>query len=115
MAASRKSELKRAYRETGPAAGVFAIRCPATGHAALGSAMNVQGALNRYRFELSQKMHKTWPALQEDFDRLGAEALTFEILDVLAPSTDPGANPQEELKVLEALWRERLGRAAPAD
>lgn len=105
---ARKAELKRAYREAGPAAGVFRIRCAATGSEAVGSALNAQGALNRYRFELTQRMHKTWPALQVDWDRLGAEAFTFEILDVLPPSSEPGVDPLEELKVLESLWRARL-------
>jgi hypothetical protein len=105
---SRRSELKRAYREQGPAAGIFAIRNLTSGKVAVGSAMNVQGALNRFRFELTQRMHRTWPGLQEDWDRLGADSFCFEVLDVLPPPEDPAVDRKEELKVLEALWLERL-------
>jgi hypothetical protein len=103
-----RSELKRAYKETPPPMGVFAIRNQANGKVALGIALNAQGMLNRLRFELTQNMHSKYPGLQEDWNRYGPERFTFEVLDTLKPQDEPRDNPMEELKVLEALWLERL-------
>ncbi|WP_395845664.1 GIY-YIG nuclease family protein [Cystobacter fuscus] len=107
-ASSRRSELKRAYKENPPAMGVFAVRNLRQGKVMVGSALNVPGALNRLRFELTQGMHRKYPALQEDWNRLGADAFSFEVLDVLEPPEEPGTDLGEELRVLEALWMERL-------
>jgi hypothetical protein len=100
--------LKQAYKEKPPPVGVFAIRNRANGKVLVGSSLNVSGALNRARFELTQGIHRTYPALQEDWNRHGADSFSFEVLDVLPPSEDPGVDPREELRVLESLWLERL-------
>ena len=106
-----RSELKRQYKESPPPAGVWAVRNLASGKLLLGASLNVPGMLNRLRFELAQRMNRH-PALQEDWDRMGPDAFRFETLDTLPAPTD-GARPDpatqlEELKVLEALWLERL-------
>ncbi|WP_194863105.1 GIY-YIG nuclease family protein [Myxococcus sp. AB036A] len=106
-AGSRRSELKRAYREAPPPMGVYAVRCLANGKVLVGASANVQGMLNRIRFELSTGMDRL-PTLLEDWKRYGAEQFTFEVLDVLKPSDEPVVAPEEELKVLEALWLDRL-------
>ncbi|MDC0713725.1 GIY-YIG nuclease family protein [Stigmatella sp. ncwal1] len=105
---SRRSELKQAYKEKPPAMGVFAIRNRANGKVLVGSSLNLPGALNRARFELSTGIHRLYPALQEDWGRHGADSFSFEELDVLAPPEEPGVDLKEELRVLEALWLERL-------
>ncbi|WP_426757047.1 GIY-YIG nuclease family protein [Myxococcus sp. Y35] len=104
---SRRSDLKRSYRETPPPMGVYAVRCRANGKVLVGASANVQGMLNRIRFELTTGMDRI-PALLEDWNRYGADQFTFEVLDVLKPSEEPGADPKEDLKVLEALWLDRL-------
>ena len=90
-ASPRRSELKRAYREKPPDMGVFAVRNLPQGKVLLGTSLNLPGALNRLRFELTQGVHRKFPALQEDWNRLGAEAFSFEVLDVLEPPEEPGA------------------------
>ncbi len=107
-ASPSRAELKRQYKEQPPEMGVFAVRNHSNGKVLVGASLNLPGALNRLRFELSLRTHRTFPALQEDWDRLGAEAFTFEVLDVLEPPEEPGVDVQEELRVLEALWLERL-------
>lgn len=87
--------------------GVYAVRCLANGKVLVGASANVQGMLNRIRFELSTGMDRL-PTLLEDWKRYGAEQFTFEVLDVLKPSDEPVVAPEEELKVLEALWLDRL-------
>lgn len=104
----RRSELKQAYKEKPPPMGVFAVRNRANGKVMVGASLNLQGALNRVRFELTMGMHRTFPALQEDWNRHGAGAFSFEVLDVLPPPEEPGADLKEELRVLETLWLERL-------
>ncbi len=104
---SRRSELKRSYKEAPPPMGVYAVRCLANGKVLVGASANVQGMLNRIRFELTTGMDRL-PALLEDWRRYGAEQFTFEVLDVLKPSEEPGVDAKEELAVLEALWLDRL-------
>lgn len=105
---SRRAELKRAYKEKPPPMGVYAVRNRANGKVLVGSALNLQGMINRIRFELATGIHRTYPPLQEDWNRHGADSFSFEILDVLPPPEEPGADLKEELRVLESLWLERL-------
>ncbi len=105
---ARHAELKHAYKEKPPPMGVFVVRNRANGKVMVGSGLNLPGALNRIRFELTTGMHRTYPELQEDWNRYGAEAFSFEVLDVLEPPEEPGTDLGEELRVLEALWMERL-------
>ncbi|NMO16653.1 GIY-YIG nuclease family protein [Pyxidicoccus fallax] len=104
---ANRSELKRAYKEKPPPMGVFAVRNRANGKVLVGSSLNVEGSLNRIRFELTTGMPRI-PALLEDWKRYGADNFSFEVLDVLPPAEEPGGDPKEELKVLEALWLDRL-------
>jgi len=63
--------------------------------------------LNRQRAQLGFGGHPS-RELQRDWQALGAEAFAFEILDTLAPREEPGADPADELRALEALWLEKL-------
>ncbi|MDY7225697.1 GIY-YIG nuclease family protein [Hyalangium rubrum] len=105
---TRRAELKQNYKEKPPPMGVFVVRNRANGKVMVGSSLNLPGALNRVRFELTTGMHRTYPALQEDWQHHGADAFSFEVLDVLPPPEEPGADLKEELRVLESLWLERL-------
>ena len=105
-----RAELKRQYKESAPPAGVWAVRNLRSGKVLLGASVNVPGMLNRLRFELASRMRRH-PALQEDWDRLGPDAFAFETLDLLAAPKEGPVDVEvqrEELKVLEALWLERL-------
>jgi hypothetical protein len=104
---ANRAELKRAYKEKPPPMGVFAVRNRANGKVLVGSSVNVPGALNRIRFELTTGMGR-FPALLEDWKRHGADSFSFEVLDVLPPTEEPREDPKEELRVLEELWLERL-------
>jgi hypothetical protein len=105
---SRRAQLKQDYKEKPPAMGVYAVRNKANGKVLVGSSLNLPGGLNRLRFELTRIGHRAHPALQEDWNRFGEDSFTFEVLDVLPPPEEPGVDVREELKVLEALWLERL-------
>ena len=94
-----RAEMKRAYKEKPPPMGVFAVRNRANGKVLVGSSLNVPGALNRIKFELTTGMPRL-PALLEDWKRYGADNFSFEVLDVLKPSEEPGVDPKEELTAM---------------
>ncbi|MCE9672296.1 GIY-YIG nuclease family protein [Myxococcus stipitatus] len=104
---SRRSELKRGYKEKPPPMGVYAVRNRANGKVLVGASLNLPGMLNRIRFELETGMPRI-PALLEDWRRHGAEQFSFDVLDVLEPPEEPGVDLKAELQVLEALWLDRL-------
>jgi len=72
------------------------------------SAPDVEGTLNRHRFELDRKAHRN-KLLLEDWLRDGAENFRFEIVDTVKPRDDPAFDPAGELAGLLALWTEELG------
>ena len=104
----RRAELKRAYKEAPRQAGVYQIKNLRSGKVLFGSSTNLHGPFNKHRFMLSIGRHSI-AALQEDWNRLGADAFSFEILEVVKPSHDPGFNLDDELTLLEQIWMEKLG------
>jgi group I intron endonuclease len=106
-----RAELRRAYKETPRQAGVFQIKNTQSGKILLGSSTNLRGPLNKHRFMLSIGKHDN-AALQRDWNQLGAESFTFEILEVIKPSDDPAFNLDDELTLLEQIWLEKLQPSA---
>lgn len=107
----RKRELLRHYKDNPPDAGVYAIRCTASGHAGVQvhASMNVAGAINRARFQLRMRSH-TDKRLQQQWQQHGEAAFSFEVLDVLKRREDATeAERRDDLAALLALWREELG------
>jgi len=102
-----RADLKRAYKETPRQAGIFQIKNTQTGKVLLGSSTNLHGPLNRHRFMLFIGRH-TNAALQNDWNQFGADAFTFEILEIVKPSADPLFNLDDELTLLEQIWLEKL-------
>ena len=105
----RKSQI-RAYKESPRPMGVFRVRNTANGRSLVGSSVDVPGMLNRQRFQLGAGGHPD-RALQRDWNELGPGAFEFETLDLLKPPEDrPDYDPREDLRMLEQLWLEKLGR-----
>jgi hypothetical protein len=73
----------------------------------VGTSLNLPAILNRHRAQLSMGGHVN-AALQSDWNRLGADAFAFEVLDTLEPKDTPGYDPTDDLRVLEGLWLDRL-------
>lgn len=107
-----KRLLKRQYREAGPAMGVYAIRNLATGRVRVRASMNLEGSMQRDRFELGLKSHRDKELLGE-WQRWGGEHFSFAVLDTLKRSDDPAFDPAAELATLLALWTDEL-RAGPS-
>lgn len=102
-----KRELKTQYREAGPPMGVYAIRNLVNHRIFVGASLNVEGALNRHRFELRMKAHRN-KRLLEDWLRWGADSFCFEVIDTLKRRDDPAFNYTGELAALLAIWSEEL-------
>jgi len=104
---SSKRALSRQYKDAPPAMGVYAIRHLASGRVYLGASLNLDGAMNRDRFELNQKCHRH-KALLRDWRAFGPEAFAFEVVDTLKRRDEPAIDYKPELAGLLALWTEEF-------
>lgn len=100
--------LTRHYKDSVRPAGVFAVRNTASGRVYVAASLDVEGAMNRARFELGLRSHRN-KALQADWLAHGAAHFTFEVIDrVKEREDDPAFDRGEELGKLLALWQEEL-------
>ncbi|KYF66565.1 ArsR family transcriptional regulator [Sorangium cellulosum] len=107
-----RKELKRQYLETPKQAGIFQVKNTLNGKVLLGSSTNLHGPLNKHRFMLSNGMHMN-QELQRDWKQHGADAFTFEVLEVVRQKDEPGFSVSDELTLLEQIWLEKLSPLAP--
>lgn len=103
-----RKALARAYKESRRPMGVYCVRNLQSGDALIGRSTDLPAILNRERSSLRFGGHPNrW--LQQDWNALGPEAFTFEVLDTLAwPEDTPDFDPTSDLVLLESMWRERL-------
>ena len=88
--------------------GVYRVRNVRDGRSLVGSSVDLPSILNRERAQLRLGAHRN-AALQRDWNALGPDAFAFEVLDTLTPPEGkPGYDPADDLRVLEAMWLERL-------
>jgi len=104
----RKARI-RAYKESPRQMGVFRVRNTTNGKSLVGSSADVPAMLNRQRFQLGAGGHPD-RALQRDWKEFGPAAFEFETLDTLDPPPEPGHDPAVDLRMLEQMWLEKLGR-----
>jgi hypothetical protein len=102
-----RKALKNKYKESIQPMGIYQIRNILNGKIFVGSSINLQGIINRHRFQLKAGLHMN-KTLQRDFLEIGAANFAFEVLDTLQPKEAGKGDYAEELKMLEELWRERL-------
>lgn len=103
-----RRELIRAYKQTPRPMGVYRVHNTVNGKSLVGKSRDLPSILNRERAELKLGGHRN-KQMQRDWNELGASAFTFEVLDTLSvPPDQPGYDPADDLRVLEALWLERL-------
>lgn len=99
--------LSREARDQPPAMGVYALRCRATGYLVVQASLNLDGALNRARFELGLGSHRD-RRLQAAWRRGGEVALSFEVLEQVRRRPEPDFDPLEALDTALHLWRAEL-------
>ncbi|MGC2241846.1 MAG: GIY-YIG nuclease family protein [Acidimicrobiia bacterium] len=78
-----------------------------TGRTMLGVSPDVPARLNRIRAQLGFGSHPN-KELQADWDADGQAGFEFELLDRLAPPSDPSENITDDLETLLELWQDRL-------
>ena len=103
-----RKELIQRYKETPRPAGVYRVQHQPSGRMLFGSSPDAPAMLNRIRAQLRTGGHPK-RAFQRDWEADGPDAFVFEVLDLLPPADQPGQDSAADLKVLEDLWRERLG------
>jgi group I intron endonuclease len=87
--------------------GVYGIRNKVNGKSFIGTSVDLPSILNRELAALRLGKHSR-SELQKDWNELGPEAFEFEILDTLTPPDTPDYKPADDLRVLEAMWLEKL-------
>lgn len=103
----RRKEINREYQERVKPSGVFQIKNLANGKILLGSSLNLEGPLNKHRFMLKINSHPN-KELQKDWNELGPDQFSFEILETVKLEDHPNFNLKDELTLLEEIWLEKL-------
>jgi hypothetical protein len=106
---ARKARIA-AFRERTPVAGIFALRCTASGQAWVGSAPDLATIANRHRFTLRQGQHRQRD-LQQAWTAHGEAAFAFETVEAFA---DDGSAPASFSALQERvrMWAARLDAQA---
>jgi hypothetical protein len=106
---SDKRALRNQYKEQKPAMGIFEIRNRISKRAYIDASLNLNGAMNRHRFELTMKTHRN-RELQQDWLAHGAESFSFEVIDTIKPRDEPDIDYRGELAALLDMWRDEYRR-----
>jgi len=102
-----KKQLKDEYLQTAPRMGVFLIRNTINEKILVCEGLNLQGAINRHKFQLERGVHPKLQ-LQKEWNEFGGNRFAFEIVDELAPLPDSNADQRADLESLGSLWLEKL-------
>jgi group I intron endonuclease len=102
-----RKELKKQYQQTLQPMGVYQIRNRRNGKIYIGCSKNLPGKLNSHKFQLKNGLHPN-KQMQKEFNEIGEEGFSFDILDHLNPREDLNRDYTEELKALEEMWIEKL-------
>ena len=95
------------YKERKSVAGIFALRCAATGEVWVGETLDIDKIFNRLSFSLRQGRHPR-ATLQAACDAHGAGSIAFEPLERLEEAPSVYAR-DSALKDRRMFWREKLG------
>ena len=102
-----KKALKKQYQQSHRPMGIWAIRNLVNDKVLIGASLNLPGMHNRQKTQLRYGSHPN-KALQADWNELGSERFSFEILDEISPRPDPAYDYRADLLMLEDMWLENL-------
>jgi hypothetical protein len=103
-----RKALVQAYKEARRPMGVYRVHNIRDDRSLVGRSIDLPSILNRERTQLRFGGHRN-AALQRDWTALGPDAFVFEVLDTLEPPEgQPDYDPTDDLRVLEAMWVDRL-------
>jgi hypothetical protein len=105
--AEQNKRLKREYKDSSRPLGVFLIRNATNNKVFLASGLDLNGTINRHRYQLSHGSHFN-QQLQADWNDLGTDKFEFEIVEQLEPQRDSSFDSRKELEFMERMWLERL-------
>ena len=100
-----KKEIKAAYKQKKPFAGVLQIKNSKNGMVLIEESTNMQSKWNRHRTELRFGSHRN-QKLQKDWNDMGEENFIFSILSELEIKDDDNFNLTNELKLLREMVEE---------
>jgi hypothetical protein len=104
----RKKELKEQYKQMRPDMGIFIVRSNKTNKCFIVTSQNLNGYINRTRFQLNSGGHPN-EELQREWKEYGEENFTIEILERLKYDKDESKTDySEELEVMKFVWKEKL-------
>ncbi len=106
MDASRKAEIKRAYKETASRRGIFKVHCAATGQTWVDASPNVDTMKNRVWFTLGMGTHPNRD-LQRAWDEGGEAAMAYAVVEVFAADVT-GYDLQRMMRERKQHWLEVL-------
>jgi len=95
------------YKQTIQPMGIYSIKNMKNGKIYIGSSKDLQGIINRNKFQLKNGLHFN-KEMQKDFNEIGEEGFSFDILDYLKPKEDLNYDYTDELIILEEMWLEKL-------
>ncbi|WP_425803456.1 DUF2087 domain-containing protein [Desulfitobacterium sp. Sab5] len=103
----KHKELKLAYKQNPRPMGVFQIKNLTNGKVFLGTSMDLPGKLNGQRFQLECKSHPN-KGLQTDWNILGPESFSFEILEEVDTEKITEENWRDTVFAMEEKWLDQL-------
>ena len=108
MDSQKKKELIAGYKERKISGGVYMITNTKTGMRLLAAETNLEGSKNKFDFCIKTNLC-SYPKLQEEWKRYGAQAFTFEVLEELKKDeTQTDREFAQDIGALFELWQERL-------
>jgi hypothetical protein len=105
-----KKAAKAAYRERKSTAGIYAVRCGASGQIWVGHTPTLEAIRNRVWFSLRQANNPD-AGLQRAWTAHGGDSFTFEVLEQVKDD-DLSYAGDGALKKRAAFWRTKLGALA---
>ena len=102
-----RAEIKRIYKQSTPAMGIYQIRNKVNGKIYVERSKNLEGTRKSREFELRMGTIVFNRELQRDLKEHGAGSFEFSVLDVLG-EPNPGDNAERLLLELKLQWQEKL-------
>lgn len=102
-----RKQIKQDYKKAIKPMGIFKIENLVNGKVFIGGTFNLDVAYNKHKFQLNLGSHKN-KELQKEWRRHGQDSFTYGVLEVLEQDDNIYRDYNDELKVLEECWLEKL-------
>jgi len=103
-----RKQAKEDYRRTLQPMGIVQVKNLVSGRIYITASANTRGTINSLRFQLKSGAFTTSHELCRDWQKLGEQSFTIEVIDELKPVDEAEHDYHADLKALEELWLEKL-------